>query len=221
MTRFWRRNSLTLVFFALFLVALSSQLFVGLADHNRTLTAEGLVPAGIWDYLTSSQFAVDVAENWQSEFLQFALFITATVWLVQAGSPESDPPGEQGPGTDAEERVGPHAPPDAPPAARAGGWRAAVYGRSLGILMAAIFVASWAVQAVTGWTAHNADRLRSLQDPLDFGAYLMAPDFWNRTLQNWQSEFLAVTSMVIFSVYLRQRGSAQSKRVGDPHSVVG
>ena len=83
--------------------------------------------------------------------------------------------------------------------------------------MSAIFLASWAAQLVAGWAAFNETRLQNLQDPLTVGAYALNADFWARTLQNWQSEFLAVGSMAIFTVYLRQRGSPESKPVGTPH----
>ena len=87
--------------------------------------------------------------------------------------------------------------------------------------MGAIFLGSWTAQAVAGHAAYNAAQLRAFQDPLGFRAYLAAPDFWNRTLQNWQSEFLAILSMALLSIYLRQRGSPESKPVGAPHSATG
>lgn len=158
-----------------------------------------------------------MAENWQSEYLQFFLFILLTVWLVQAGSPESKPPDTQGEETDADQKVGGHADERSPEPARQGGWRAEPYGWSLGLLMAVIFLGAWAAQAVTGVVAYNEQRLRDLLDPVSLVGYVFSPDFWNRTLQNWQSESLAVASMVVFSIYLRQRGSAESKKVGEPH----
>lgn len=96
-----------------------------------------------------------------------------------------------------------------------------VFSWSLTLLMGAIFVTSWGVQSVAGWASYNEKRFQSLQDQLTWGSYLASADFWSRTLQNWQSEFLAVGSMAILSVYLRQRGSAESKPVGDPHDATG
>jgi hypothetical protein len=87
--------------------------------------------------------------------------------------------------------------------------------------MGAIFVGSWLVQSVAGWAAFNEERLQQLQDPLSWGEYLTNADFWSRTLQNWQSEFLAVGSLAVLSIYLRQRGSSQSKPVGQPHGSTG
>jgi hypothetical protein len=87
--------------------------------------------------------------------------------------------------------------------------------------MGAVFVGCWAAQSVAGWVAHDEERLARLQEPLSWPAYLVSADFWSRSLQNWQSEFLAVGTMATFSVFLRQRGSAQSKPVGEPHESSG
>jgi hypothetical protein len=97
----------------------------------------------------------------------------------------------------------------------------AVYSRSLGIVMGAIFVASWLAQSIAGRSAFNEQQIADLQDPVTWAGYVASADFWNRTLQNWQSEFLAVGSMVVFSIYLRQRGSPESKPVGAPHTATG
>lgn len=218
MSRPLRDNALTIVFGLLLLVTLAAQSVVGLAGYNESARTDGLAEIDWPRYLTSSAFAVDVAENWQSEYLQFTLFILLTVWLVQRGSSESKPPEDAGQAEDAEERVGEHAEPDSPAPVRAGGWWTGLYSFSLTAVMATIFVLSWGAQAVTGRVAYNEERLRDLLDPLSLGAYLASPDFWGRTFQNWQSELLAVGSMVIFSVFLRQRGSPESKQVGAPHA---
>lgn len=213
-----RDNSLTLCFVALFLASLLGMALAGVAELNAELRADQLDPVSLPDYLSSSAFAVDMAENWQSEYLQFLTFILATVWLVQRGSPESKRPQDAGLQPDPDELLGAHATTASPYWARAGGWRTGVFSWSLTLLMGAVFLASWLAQAISGTVALNGERLRNLQDPISFGAYLLDPDFWSRTLQNWQSEFLAVASMVAFSVFLRQRGSAESKPVGAAHS---
>ncbi|MEU8380670.1 DUF6766 family protein [Streptosporangium sp. NPDC048865] len=219
--RFVRDNALGLFFLAAFVLALAGQSFAGNAAANADRLAEGGTALSWLAYVTSSDFAVDVAENWQSEYLQFLLFILVTVWLVQRGSPESKKPGKEGTESDAEQKVGRRAAPDSPAWAGAGGLRQALYGRSLGLLMGLIFVLSWLAQSVAGTAAYNARQLAQLQDPLGWGEYVLSADFWNRTLQNWQSEFLAVLSMVVLSVYLRQRGSPESKPVGAPHEATG
>jgi hypothetical protein len=162
-----------------------------------------------------------VAENWQSEYLQFFLYIYATVWLLQKGSPESKPLGKQGRESDKDQKVGEHADENSPEWARHQGFRLALYSRSLGMVMGVIFLFSWLAQSIAGRSAFNEQQLEQLQDPVSWAGYVVSSDFWNRTLQNWQSEFLAVGSMVVLSIYLRQRGSPQSKPVGTSHTATG
>ncbi|MEU6880945.1 DUF6766 family protein [Streptomyces sp. NPDC046712] len=218
---FWRDNSLTLGFGIAFVVVLAAQAVAGRAEYNEQLAVEGLQQIGLGDYLMSSDFAVDVTENWQSEFLQFFLYVFGTVYLLQRGSPESKPMHKSGPESDREQRVGDHARPESPRWAGTKDWRQAVYSRSLGLAMACLFLLSWLAQSITGVAAFNELRLRQLQAPISWTSYLASADFWNRSLQNWQSELLAVAAMAIRSVYLRQRGSPESKPVGASHTATG
>jgi hypothetical protein len=156
-------------------------------------------------------------ENWQSEYLQFSLYIFATVYLVQKGSNESKELHRAGRESDEEQKVGAHAEPDSPRWARAGGRLTTIYSNSLLLVMTGIWLASWLAQSLSGRINYNADQLDHQAAPVSWLRYITTADFWNRTLQNWQSEFLAVGSMVILSVYLRQRGSPESKPVGSAH----
>jgi hypothetical protein len=217
MRRFVRDQALSLFFLIIFVLAVAGQSIAGNADYNAQQVADGGAPISWPAYVTSSSFAVDVAENWQSEYLQFLLFIVITVWLVQRGSHESKKPGDEGPESDKDQRMGRHAGPDSPASARRGGLRLFLYSNSLGLVMGLIFILSWLAQSVAGTASYNAEQLAQLQDPVSWSGYVISADFWNRTLQNWQSEFLAVLSMVVLSIYLRQRGSPESKRVGGPH----
>ena len=216
---FLRDNSLSLVFGGLLLLTLLGQSLWGVAGYNQEARTAGLQQISLLRYVTSSSFAVDVAENWQSEFLQFVLYIFLTVWLVQRGSSESKSPGDEGRESDEQQLVGKYAKPDSPAWARVGGWRTRVYSHSLVLVMGLIFLGSWSAQAVAGRVANNEERLREQLDPLGMGAYLISPDFWGRTLQNWQSELLAIGTMSVFAIYLRERGSPESKAVGTPHAV--
>ncbi|GAA2737668.1 hypothetical protein GCM10009867_25740 [Pedococcus aerophilus] len=216
-----RNNSLTLAFTALLLVALVGQALTGRAGYNESALDLGLPTASMLEYLTSSQFTVDVAENWQSEYLQFLLYILLTVWLLQRGSPESKPLGSPGRETDEDHKAGRYADDHSPRWAAVGGWRTALFSRSLGPTMGAVFIGSWSAQFIAGRSAYNAEQLQDLQVPFSWSQYLVAPDFWNRSFQSWQSEFLAVASMVIFSVYLRERGSPESKPVGTSNTATG
>ena len=219
MKRFLRDNGLSLFFGTIFLLALLGQAISGLALYNNDQLQTGADPVTFWAYVTSSSFAVDVAENWQSEYLQFFLMITVTVWLVQRGSTESKQLDQVGKESDEEQKVGRHADRDSPRWAKLGGWRTAVYARSLATVMGLIFLGSLLAQSIAGRAAYNAEQLADFSDPVSWAGYLSSADFWNRTLQNWQSEFLAVCSAVLFSIYLRQRGSPESKPVGAPHDA--
>ena len=221
MKRFLFENGLTLFFLTILLLALVGQSIAGLAEFNSQQLASGLQTLSYGQYLVSSDFSVDVAENWQSEFLQFSLYLLATVWLVQRGSSESKELDKVGLESDEDQRVGEHAQPDSPAWAGAGGFRQVLYSRSLGITMGTIFVLSWLAQSIAGRAAFNGQQLRQRQDPVTWFGYISSADFWSRTLQNWQSEFLAVAAMAIFAVYLRQRGSPESKPVGAPHDTTG
>jgi hypothetical protein len=219
--KFLKENSLSLVFGVLFLIVLVGQALAGHANFNNEQLTEGLEPISLGRYLTSASFGTDVAENWQSEYLQFFLYIYLTVWLLQKGSPESKPLDQAGLESDREQKVGEFAGDDSPKWARAAGWRRTLYSNSLGLVMGLLFLASWLTQSIAGVAAYNEQQLGRLEDPVSWSRYIMEPDFWDRTLQNWQSELLAVASMAILSIYLRQRGSPQSKPVGTAHSATG
>jgi hypothetical protein len=214
-------NGLGLLFGGLFLLMLVGQAFTGLAQYNDQQLSDGGEAVSLLHYVTSSTFAVDVVENWQSEYLQFFLYIFATVYFVQKGSPESKDVEKAGPEPDENQLVGEHVRADSPRWARFDDWRGVLFSRSLGLVMGTIFLLSWFAQSVTGWAAFNSDQLGSRQDTVSWLGYLAEPDFWNRTLQNWQSEMLAVGSMAVLGVYLRQRGSPESKPVGAAHADTG
>lgn len=216
---FFRTSSLSLAFLVIFVLALIGQSFAGHAYNNQELLQHGRPPVTYFDFVTSSDFLVDVAENWQSEFLQFFLFILATIWLIQRGSPESKKSGDEGVGTDEEQNVGAHARADSPRWAKAQGARLWIYSNSLLLMMGAVFLFSWFAQSLAGHVVSNEQNMQHGLPPETWGDYVLSAEFWNRTLQNWQSEFLAVGAMVAFSIYLRQRGSSESKPVGMPHHI--
>jgi hypothetical protein len=223
MRRALKDNSLSIFFLVVFLASLGGQAVAGHNQYNEDEIAHAKLlheqpqTISLGRYLTNSDFAQAVTENWQSEYLQFTLFILATIWLVQRGSTESKNPRAAGLESDEEQKLGPHAPDDAPRWAREGGWKTAIYSNSLLIVMGIIWVASWFAQSVSGWSKYNVEQMDHKESTVSWTQYLHSSDFWQTTLQNWQSEFLAIGSIAIFSVYLRQRGSAQSKPVGAPH----
>ena len=217
MTRHLKENGLSVFFLSIFLAAIVAQSFAGQHAYNAEQVEHGESAVSWWGYVRSASFWGAVMENWQSEFLQFALFIGVTVWLVQRGSNESKKLEDVGLETDEEQRVGRHAGHDSPLWARVGGLRTRVYENSLLLAMAAIFLLTWLSQSLNNWRMFNAEQIEHEEQTVSWGRYLIDPDFWERTLQNWQSEFLAVGTMAVFTIYLRQRGSPESKPVGAPH----
>ena len=212
--RFAKEQSLSLFFFGIFLLALIGQAIAGHELFNQEQLEHKEPAVSFWRYLTTSHFGQAVTENWQSEYLQFALFALATVWLLQKGSPESKELGSAGTETDQEQKVGRHADEDSPRLARYGDWRTVLYSNSLIIVMGLIFLASWFAQSVTGWSEFNQEQHEHGSAAVSWLAYVGSANFWEATLQNWQSEFLAVGSFAVLAIYLRQRGSSQSKPVG-------
>jgi hypothetical protein len=216
--RAWiRENSLSLFFLILCLVTLGGQSIAGHLEYNEELRAHGDPPISWGRYVVSSHFGGAVMENWQSEFLQFSFFIAATIWLVQRGSAESKKSDEAGLQDDRQQRVGEHASQRSPAWARVKDWRYKLYSNSLLIVMTALFFGSWFTQSVTNWTTFNEEQLDHHEQTVSWLSYVGSAGFWEKTLQNWQSEFLAVGTMAVFTIYLRQRGSPESKPVGAPH----
>jgi hypothetical protein len=199
--RAFRENGLALFFLVLMLIAILGQSVAGYRVEVDELKQHGEASEGFITYVTSATFGSHLLENWQSEFMQFATFIAATVWLVQRGSAEGKAPGDEGLNDD----QGPR------------GILQRLYGHSLLSLFIFLFLLTWLSQSVTSWQEFNEDGLLHEQAPIAWSSYIGSADFWERTLQNWQSEFLAVACMAIFSVYLRERGSPESKRLEVPH----
>jgi hypothetical protein len=219
--RFLFENGLSLFFGSIFLLALVGQSFAGQHAFNAEQAEHGGERLSWLDYVLSPDFGGDVMENWQSEFLQFTLFILATVWLVQKGSNESKQLDSVGLESRQKQKLERYAPDDAPRWAKLADSRRVLYENSLLLAMGGIFLATWLGQSLNNWREFNAEQREHGAAAISWGRYLLDPDFWARTLQNWQSEFLAVGTMAVFTIYLRQRGSSESKPVGAPHDETG
>jgi len=198
--RWIRSNGLSIFFLLILVAALIGQAISGVRVYNGEQLQHGGTAISQWEYVKGPIFWGHVMENWESEFLQFTLFIGATVLLVQRGSAESKEPQNAG--------RAPHRP----------GFRGWLYGNSLVLSMTAIFLATWAAQSLGNLREFNSQELEHGGEATTWLEYIASPDFWERTFQNWQSEFLAVGTMVVFSIYLRQAGSPESKRLDTPHS---
>lgn len=213
---FFYRNGLSLVFLALFIFSLGMQCFTGWKVHNEELLEANQAPLDIVNYLGTGHFMSATFENFESEFLQMAMYVILTVGLRQWGSAESKKIGEKEE-VDREPQPG----PNTPYPVRKGGWLLKLYSSSLFICFALLFLGSWVMQFYGSWRQHNTEqRLEGL--PVDDAwTYLIMPQFWFETFQNWQSEFLSVLAIVVFTIFLRQKGSPESKPVDAPHSETG
>jgi hypothetical protein len=214
---FVKHNSLSLFFLAIFVAAVSGQAIAGHSLFNEEQLAHGDETIGFWRYVVSSHFAQAVTENWQSEYLQFALFAGTTIWLLQRGSPESKELDRAGRESEHEQKLGTYANKSSPGWARLeGGLHRWLYSNSLLLVMGLIFLSAWFAQSVAGWTVFNDEQTSHGDPTLSWWGYVGTSDFWEATFQNWQSEFLAVGSFAVLTIYLRQRGSPESKPVGAP-----
>jgi hypothetical protein len=219
--RILRDQSISLFFGVLLLASLVGQSFAGLHQFNADALEHHAQTYDWFRYVTSAEFGGDVLENWQSEFLQFFLYITATVWLLERGSSESKSEDDVGLMSDQSQFLGGYARPNSPNWARARGLKQRLYSNSLGLAMLFCFIGSWLGQSMNGWRAYNHEQLEHHLSTISWGEYWANADFWDRSLQNWQSEFLAIGTMAVFTIYLRQRGSPESKPVGAPHDATG
>jgi hypothetical protein len=218
--RDWMRDhGLLLANVVLFLIFFGGMVGSGYQVYNNEQVEHGQQAEPIGQYLASGQFFEAWSENWESEFLQMGMYVVLTAFLYQRGSSESKPVGEPAPqDEDPREK---RDDPKAPWPVHRGGWVLRLYENSLSILFAVLFVASIAVHAVSGAAAYSAEELQHGGEPVSVWQYLASSQFWFESFQNWQSEFLAVAVIVGASVYLRQRGSPESKPVAEPHVETG
>ncbi|WP_315386276.1 DUF6766 family protein [uncultured Stenotrophomonas sp.] len=210
----WKRNGLSIVLLLLLLCFLSGQIWTGFLAHNQQLAELHRAPLDLWHYLHSGHFVSATFENWESEFLQMGMYVLLTVSLRQKGSAESRPLDE----AQEEERIeaGP-----TPWAVRKGGFWKTLYGHSLAIAFGALFLMSFSLHLAGSWRAEVDEKLALGQPTPTWWEHLWSSSFWFESFQNWQSEFLAVLSLVILTIFLRQKDSPQSKALAAPHSQTG
>ena len=217
--RWIRERSLTLALLAAFAGTLAVQMASGRQEYNDERQDRGQPPVTMGGYLASSHPWTATFENWESEFLQMAVFVVLTVVLIQRGSPESRRPYaiEE---SDADPRRFAHL-PDVPWPVRRGGFWLRLYEYSLGLTFGLLFLVSWAGHAIAGWHSVAAEAQEAGRAAPAFLDYLGSSRLWFESMQNWQSEFLSIAAMVWLSVYLRHRGSPESKPVHASHRETG
>ncbi|AKK74109.1 DUF6766 family protein [Chryseobacterium gallinarum] len=209
---FFYRNSLSLVLFALMMLSLTGQFFTGWTTENKELIENGMPPLRLGEYLYSGHFIQATFENWESEFLQMLLYVLLTVSLRQKGSSESKSLEKE---EDVDKEPRPH--PKAPWPVKKGGIWLAIYKHSLSLAFGLLFLMSFTLHFYGSFKDFNNEQLMKKQSPVTMMQYISESRFWFESFQNWQSEFLAVVSLVILSIWLREKGSPESKPVDMPH----
>ena len=205
---FLYRNSLSLVLLGLMIIFLTGQFLTGYRVYNDEREEEGRAPVALVEYVSSGHFIQATFENWESEFLQMALYVLLTVFLRQEGSSES----KKLDGKEESDKV--HAPrPDSPWPVRKGGTWLRLYENSLSIAFLLLFLMAFVLHFKGSLKDYNQHELMSGGEPAAWTEYLAGSRFWFESFQNWQSEFLAVASVVLLSIWLRQKGSPESKPV--------
>jgi hypothetical protein len=212
-----RHHGIVLVNATLFILLLCGMAVTGWQTANNDLLDHGMRAQSFGAFLGSGDFFEAVFENWESEFLQMVSYVVLTVFLFQKGSSESKPIDTPAP-QDADPREH-RDDPDVPWPVRRGGVWLVLYENSLLILFAVLFIAAFAGHAIGGAAAYSEDQLLHGGAPVGPIEYLGTSQFWFESLQNWQSEFMVVAVLAGAAVYLRQRGSPESKPVATPHSV--
>lgn len=219
MRRFARDNGLSIALFSLFFVSIVGQAVAGWRALAEELRFHGLAPVGLLDYLTTGHFTSAVFENWESEFLQMAVYVLLTVFLVQKGSSESKKPGEMNPEDETPEKH--RNDPNAPWPVHKGGMMLRLYSHSLSIALLSLLVLSFWLHLAGSTQRSNEEAMRHQQPLKTVAETLTEPEFWYESFQNWQSEFLSMGMLVVLGIYLRERGSPESKPVGAPHAKTG
>ena len=218
MRRLWRENSLSMVMFGFFIAFLAGQSIAGHREYNQDQREHGEPVVGYVEYLGSGHFVEAVFENWESEFLQMGSFVLFTIFLRQKGSPESKKLEGKEP-VDADPRDSRRR--RSPGPVRRGGLALAIYENSLTIALFVLFLASLLLHAAGGVSEYNSEQLAHGGQTVSLLAYMGTSRFWFESFQNWQSEYLAVFALVVLSIFLRQRGSPESKPVDHPHDETG
>ena len=211
-------NGLALAAFGAFVVFAALQSVFGWQARNDDLIQSGLAADSYWHYLRTGHFGEAIFENWESEFLQMGSYVLLTAYLVQRGSPESKPlDGRDRPGDDPTQTTA-----ASPAWASSKGLVGTLYRNSLALVLLAFFALSFLGHLITGTAAYNEEQAtQSGAGTITIGQFLATSEFWFQSMQNWQSEFLAVGCLVVLSIVLRQHGSPESKPVTTPHDHTG
>lgn len=219
MGRWVKEHGLLLANIGLFAIFFGGMVLSGASTYSDEQMAHGEPAVTVLRYLGTGAFLEATFENWESEFLQMGMYVVLTVFLFQKGSSESKPMGRTAPQDEDPRQASVKA--STPWPVRRGGWVLTLYEHSLSIMFLLLFLASFILHAVGGTDEYNSDQEAHGQPTVTVLGYLATSRFWFESFQNWQSEFLAVAVLVGASVYLREKGSPESKPVAEPHYETG
>ncbi|SDP71657.1 hypothetical protein SAMN04487914_12948 [Arthrobacter sp. ok909] len=219
MGKWVKERGLLLANAALFIAFFGGMVLSGAASYSEDQLAHGQPAVSVLQYLGTGAFVEATFENWESEFLQMGMYVLLTVFLFQKGSSESKPMGRAAPQDEDPRQAKLRA--STPWPVRRGGWVLKLYEHSLSIMFLLLFLMSFVLHAVGGSADYNDDQQAHGQPTVTVLGYLATSRFWFESFQNWQSEFLAVAVLVGASVYLREKGSPESKPVAEPHYETG
>ncbi|MDQ0823229.1 hypothetical protein QFZ79_000971 [Arthrobacter sp. V4I6] len=214
-----KEHGLLLANIGLFVVFFGGMIISGAADYSEDQVVHGESAVSVLEYLGTGAFLEATFENWESEFLQMGMYVILTVFLFQKGSSESKPMGKEAP-QDQDPRDAP-VKASTPWPVRRGGWVLKLYEHSLSVMFLLLFLMSISLHAIGGTEGYSEEQQSHGQPPVTVLEYLATSRFWFESFQNWQSEFLAVAVLVGASVYLREKGSPESKPVAEPHYDTG
>lgn len=219
MLRWLRDNSLSIALFALFAASVIGHAWSGWLANNEELVRDHASPLGLGAYLTSGAFGSTLFENWESEFLQMWAYVMLTAYLIQRGSPESKDPDERAP-QDRDPELDRNR-SDAPWPVRAGGLASKLYAHSLGWALMFLFLLSFALHWFNSTRDAAEEALRRHEPVPTMWQHLTSAQLWFESFQNWQSEFLSTGVLIVLAIFLRERGSPESKPVAAPHAQTG
>lgn len=218
-SKWMREHGLLLVNAGLFLVFFAGMILTGAANYSQEQQAHGEAAVTVFEFLATGDFVEATFENWESEFLQMAMYVVLTVFLFQKGSSESKPVGKDAPQDEDPRRAA--IKKATPWPVKHGGAVLKLYEHSLSILLFLLFLGSFTAHAFGGAAAYNEEQASHGEAGVSVLQYVGTSRFWFESFQNWQSEFLAVAVLVGASVYLREKGSPESKPVAEPHYETG
>lgn len=219
MKRFLKENSLSLVMFGLFLLILVGQTVAGFNANNDDLQSHNRPELNLGQYLVSGHFIEAVFENWESEFLQMGCYVLFTSFLRQKGAADSKP--LDGKGAEDEDPREKKDEPDVPWPVKKGGIVLNLYEYSLSLTLFSLFIISFLLHAYGGSMQYCVEQQEHGESCEGFLGFFGTSEFWFQSFQNWQSEFLSVGVLIVLTIFLRQRGSPESKPVATPHHQTG